>query len=90
MNREMYRSPPEKKIVKHRITLTRGEVDRIVRAKLADEDKIPKHLRVEPLKGATRSLQWLTNTDNIQQPPVTAPWADWPAYYIEWEEEVPT
>jgi hypothetical protein len=90
-----YRDPPEKKIVKHRIVLTRDEVDRIVRAKLANDGKIPaEHAAPELDKGT--ALRWMAALEPpvaAAPPPVDekpAPWEHWPGFVIEWSEEIGT
>ena len=90
----MYRES-EKKIVKFRIILTRGEVDQILRTKLAEQEKIPPRFAAPPqgAVGTMRSMAVLVD-DQIKPPPKQANgndanWADWPAYSFEWEEELP-
>ncbi len=74
--------------MKHRLVLTRGEIDLLVRRKLAAEGKIPEYYG-DATVGSTRYLACLTAADMVAVPAPDAPWGEWPAYIIEWEEEAP-
>lgn len=81
----------EKKLVKHRLLLTRGEVSQIVRNHLVAYERMPKE------EDGKTWMAALSGVDGVADPPnpdpldatKKAPWSDWPALLFEWEEEVP-
>jgi hypothetical protein len=90
----MYREPLEKKIVKHRILLTRDEVDQIVRAKLAKDGKLPVEYSAPEVDRAVVRRWMAALVSEAAAPPEVngkqAPWEHWTGFIIEWSEEIGT
>jgi hypothetical protein len=87
-----YRTPAERKPVRVRIVLTRGEVLKIVQKHLQDKEKIPSDF---PAKANPKyTLEHLRTKSNDSSAPDLAPedpkdWGAWPGMAFEWTEEVP-
>ena len=82
-----YRTAAEKKKVKHRIVLTRGEVEVIVRARLAEIGRIPTPGGV-PMQVRMAALVNVEPDKPEWRMDNGTHWEKWPALAVEWEEEL--